>query len=90
MYSFRLGAELSYKPGTRTHLHFGGQKQARRSHEKTFVLVERVQHVKLVEEDQSRGDRVDRPALIKAKTQQLIMQHTRGGEGKRLRAASKV
>lgn len=53
---------------TGAHLHLGCQKQAGRPHEKTLVPVERVQHVKLVEENQRRGDRVDRPAGAEAET----------------------
>lgn len=47
----------------RTHLHLGGQKEARRSHEEALVALERVKHEELVEEDQRRRYRIDRPAL---------------------------
>lgn len=68
------GAHLQmYDSRQGTHLHLGGQEQARRRHEKALVPVEGVQHEKLVEENQRRGDCVDRTALAEANNNNNIV-----------------
>ena len=49
-------------PETSSHLHLGGKENARRAHEQPFVLHERMEHVKLVEEYECRRHRFHWPA----------------------------
>lgn len=44
-----------------THLHFGGEEEARRPHENPIVLLEGVPHEKPVKKHQRSGNGIDRP-----------------------------